>query len=179
MPERLKSILATDGRSGRRFSRVSDRYHCRPDGEFAVLAYLSSRRRGRPYTPSSRRPDAECQRIQLPLQVYQPGNVALFFDALDKIEVAARAGMRPMIHFDMHGSISKGLRRTRSTCKDRSSGASIGRFAVSRIGFAVGTPGHGHIEATALQAARIQAAAVSISASFWNSVRMSRWCCAR
>jgi len=68
------------------------------------------------------------------LQVYQPGNVALFFDALDKIEVAARAGMRPMIHFDMHGSISKGLRRTRSTCKDRSSEGSINHF-----GFAVGT----------------------------------------
>jgi hypothetical protein len=53
--------------------------------------------------------EVECQRIGLPFKVYEPTSVPLLLDALEKIEEASRKGMRPIIHFDMHGSISKGL----------------------------------------------------------------------
>ena len=52
---------------------------------------------------------AECRRIGLPFQLYEPRSVPLLLDALEKIADAARQGMRPIIHLDMHGSAAKGL----------------------------------------------------------------------
>jgi hypothetical protein len=47
--------------------------------------------------------------IALPFQMYNAESVPLLEDALGKIEQATHSGMRPILHFDMHGSKENGL----------------------------------------------------------------------
>lgn len=47
--------------------------------------------------------------IQCPLKYYDAESPALFLDALRKVSGAAKDGLRPILHLDMHGSKKHGL----------------------------------------------------------------------
>jgi hypothetical protein len=52
--------------------------------------------------------------IGLPYQIYEPMNTSDFIGILLASEAASRNGLRPIIHFDMHGTEDQGVRIVKS-----------------------------------------------------------------
>jgi hypothetical protein len=78
---------------------------------FDLLVWLTSPRPGEEGWTGRIYEDVEsaCMQVGLQMQRYEVPSRAKFLDALDQIAEAARQGRRPFLHFDMHGSVEKGV----------------------------------------------------------------------
>ncbi len=81
------------------------------DLRFDLLVWLTSPRPGEEGWTGRIYEDVEsaCMQVGLQMRRYEVPSKTMILEALDQIAEAARQGRKPFLHFDMHGSVEKGV----------------------------------------------------------------------